>query len=245
MRAHIDCTGEASLFTNTVPAPKKSNEWGGALSHSNLANLQIRLGKASCMPGGLWPAWLKHLLAVGPTWLYVASILCHTLCLRITEALRLVKSDFDWQRRRVRVRGMKRQPEVHKHILKSVLPKLRQLRHKGVKRQRERNKGVLGIQKEWDSWAWPEREDELLFPSERADCGTPHRNKDTACKAVARARQSFKPPAGHYVLSSRIRTHSARHRMVNDMKFAHVGDDTAMRFARIYDKRIDEGHTTP
>ncbi len=41
------------------------------------------------MSGESWDAWVKHVMAVGPTWLYVVVCISELLCLRVTECLRL------------------------------------------------------------------------------------------------------------------------------------------------------------
>ena len=71
----------------------------------------------------------------------------------------------------------------------------------------------------------------------RSDSADIHRNKDTACKAVSRLRATFEPGPGHYINTGLIRTHSGRHRMINDCKHAGLADDISMHFARITDKR--------
>ena len=45
-----------------------------------------RLGKATPLPGDLWCQWLQHVLDNGQTWRYVALLLSHLLCLRITKS---------------------------------------------------------------------------------------------------------------------------------------------------------------
>ena len=46
-------------------------------------------GKAQSLSGESWDAWVKHVMAVGPTWLYVVVCISELLCLRVTECLRL------------------------------------------------------------------------------------------------------------------------------------------------------------
>ena len=59
---------------------------------------KAELGKASSLPGKLWGAWLDHVLAHGSMpWLWVALVLSHCFCLRITEVMKLRKRDFLWQ----------------------------------------------------------------------------------------------------------------------------------------------------
>ena len=83
--------------------------------------LVMKRGPAASLPGKLWAAWTQHLLATGPTWVWVAVVLTHILCCRITEVLSLRKRDFDFKKRCVTVRALKRQPQVQPQFGKAVL----------------------------------------------------------------------------------------------------------------------------
>lgn len=133
---------------------------------------------------------------------------------------------------------LKRGPAVTKHVMKPAMNKLWMLRDRGVAKVRTRNKGMWGMVKETDRWKFPTEPDDYLFPASRADCDTKHTNKDTVCKAIARIRTSFDPPKDT-VQTQRIRSHSGRQRMVNDMKRCGVADGTAMHYARIVDRRTN------
>lgn len=202
---------------------------------------KYRLGKASSLPGDLWFRWLGHVLKVGPTWLYVALLLSHLLCLRITEVLRLQGKDFDLRNGACQVKPLKRRSAMTKHVLTSIRPMLQNLKSKGVKRKRTKAQGARGKIHFQDVWKWPTEGKNFLFPSDRADAWDSHRNKDTACKAVSRLRASFNPGAGQCLNTALIRTHSGRHRMINDCKSSGLPDDVAMHFARIVDKRTHVG----
>ena len=54
------------------------------------------LGQASTLPGSTWNKWRKHVLNVGPTWLFVAVTLTHCLRCRISEVLALKSEDFNF-----------------------------------------------------------------------------------------------------------------------------------------------------
>ena len=196
---------------------------------------QYSLGKASSLPGPLWELWLKHVLAMGPTWLYVSLLLTHMLCCRITEILKLRRRDINFKRGTIFVAPLKKGPAMTKHVMKPAMAKLRSLRDKGVAKVRSRNKGMWGMVKEMDRWKFPSDPDDFLFPASRNDCHTRHANKNTVCKAIARIRDSFDPPVP--VQTQTIRSHSGRQRFVNDMKRCGVADGTAMHFARIVDRR--------
>ena len=203
---------------------------------------KFRLGKASALPGQLWQVWLQHVLSFGPTWLWVALLLSHVLCLRITEVLTLRARDFQWSAHHVHIGPLKSQPAVKKGMLKALLPVLKSLRENGKSRRRKRKFGARGMKVVCDTWSWPCEKDSYLFPSQRSDSKKPHCCKDTACKAVARARACFKPGRGLFVETEKIRTHSGQHRMINDMKQAQVPQETAMKYARISDVRTFMGY---
>ena len=63
-------------------------------------------------------------------------------------------------------------------------------------------------------------------------------------KAIGRARATFVPqPEFHgYVDNKTIRTHSARHRMINDMKSTKVPKTVGMRYTRIFDQVIHDAY---
>lgn len=200
---------------------------------------QYSLGKACSLPGPLWELWLKHVLASGPTWLYVSLLLTHVLCCRITEILKLKRKDINFKRGTVFVAPLKKGPAVTKYVMKAAMSKLRSLRDRGVAKVRSRKKGMWGMVKETDRWKFPVEQDDFLFPASRSDCHTKHTNKNTVCKAIARIRDSFDPPKVP-VRTQSIRSHSGRQRMVNDMKRCGVADGTAMHFARIVDRRTGD-----
>ena len=88
------------------------------------ARPKSRRGKASCMPGQLWPMWLAHVHKKGTCWLHACLVLTHVLCLRVTEALRLRASDFNWKNRTVWIAPLKGQCAVRKPLLSALLPVL-------------------------------------------------------------------------------------------------------------------------
>ncbi|CAK9016090.1 unnamed protein product [Durusdinium trenchii] len=184
--------------------------------------------QACTLEGGLWIAWCDHLLRESSTWLYVLTILCHMFCLRVTEGLRLKASDFSWETRSVRVGSLKRAPEVHKKITSAYLPLLRRLRKEGKGRRRSKPWGALGKRNFTDKWEWPNGE-EYLFPNRT---GTSYTKK-------ANVRKSFKPPAGCSLGDDvrQVRSHSARHRKINDMKASSASPEEGMTFARIKRKK--------
>ena len=197
-----------------------------------------KLGKACCLQGSLFKEWTEHLLATGPTWLFVLTLLSHMLCLRVTEACKLKSEHFDWRKGCVVIGALKRQPAVLKHMMTAVLPRLKQLRKQGVGKFRVRENGARAKTRCLDKWMWPASG--YLFPSKRVDAVKPHINKNSVCKAIARVRSTFAPKG--FTGGATVRSHSARHRMINDMKCSEVPDEIGMMVARITDKRVYHGY---
>ena len=118
-------------------------------------------------------------------------------------------------------------------LLSSCLPVLRRLRQKGRSRKKQRSWGALGKRTFNDQWKWPKKG--YLFPN---STGTGPIKKDIVCHNICKARSSFEPPKGSVLLSKKsVRSHSGRHRMINDLKSSGVATDAAMVFARIKHKR--------
>ena len=199
------------------------------------------LGKASSLPGFLWGKWLDHVDSTGPTWLWVALVLSHALCLRITEVLRLRHRDFLWKARTVRVGPLKRQKATLKPMLSALFPVLKKLRDQGKSRRRTKQQGVRGKVVFFDRWQWPEEPCSFLFPSARSHSKEVHHSKDAVSKAICRSRLSFHV-SGTFLEVEKIRSHSGRHRMINDLKAAEISQDVAMKFARIGDVRTFQGY---
>ena len=195
-------------------------------------------GKASSLPGELWPRWLAHVHKNGTCWLHACLLLTHVLCLRVTEALSLKASDFNWRGRYVHVAGLKKQQATNKPLLTVILPVLRLLRDKGISCKRTKKRGVRGSVSFRDTWSWPADGESLLFPAGRKDSKLQRRSKNTVCKAVQRLRKTFQLPKSAWVDVAKIRSHTGRHRMVNDLKIAGVPDEVAMLYARISDSRL-------
>ena len=66
------------------------------------AAAKTKLGQATSLPGPLWNAYRKHVLAHS-SWLYVLVTLTHALCLKVTETLKLRRSDFDFKKKHVTI----------------------------------------------------------------------------------------------------------------------------------------------
>ena len=62
--------------------------------------------------------------------------------------------------------------------------------------------------------------------------------QDTVSAAIRRARASFVPPNVREVKVASIRSHSGRHRAVNDLKMHNVKTEVGKRFARISSEAV-------
>ena len=124
---------------------------------------------------------------------------------------------------------------MKKCILKAILPQLQHLKMRGVKRTRKRKCGARGCESYVDQWKWSKGE-EYLFPSQRTG---KHMKKDAVCHSIARVRKSFHCDIDD---TSSVRSHSGRHRMINDLKASSIPPDAGMMFARIKDKKTWAGY---
>ena len=168
----------------------------------------------------------------GPTWLYVALTCSHLLCCRITEVLRLKAKDFGFEHKVVAISSLKGQAAITKTMSCAAFSTFNRFKDEGISVQRVRGIGCRGRMNVGDKWEWPLEQDGLLFPADRSDSKTAERNKDTVSKAIARSRKSFNAPAGCPVLKvAQIRSHSGRHRAINDMKQHEVNKEVGKTFA--------------
>ena len=202
-----------------------------------------RRGKASSMPGQLWPMWLAHVHKHGTCWLHACLLLTHVLCLRVTEALKLRACHFNFKTRTVLIEALKGQEPVNKPLISAVLPLLQHLRSKGLRKKRTRARGALPKDAFEDVWKFPKTGNAFLFPASRKDSKQAHRCKNTVCKAIQRLRKSFHIPTGVWIDIGKIRSHSGRQKMVQDLKLASVPEEIAMMYARIADVRPDHERT--
>lgn len=128
--------------------------------------------------------------------------------------------------------------QVNKKMLSSVVATMISLRDKGVTRRRQRSCGARGMQQVVDRWEWPKSTGGLLFPSPRSE--NKPKSKDSVCHLIAKIRKSF--VGGAKMDLQKIRSHSGRHRMINDLKRSDASTDAAMAFARIRDKKTFDGY---
>ena len=197
-------------------------------------------GQADKLPGAAWALWTNHVQATGPSWLYPVVCLGHLLCLRVTEVLSLSGKDFDLAGGVVRVRALKRQEATGKCLNEAAATFVRKLQEEGVSVNRMRNTGLQGVKAASDIWTWPEEAEDYLFPATRRDSRQGRRTKDTVSKAIRKARHTFKVPHIPEVRPDRIRSHSGRHRCINDMKQHNVDREVGKKFARITDDGVYE-----
>ena len=105
-----------------------------------------------------------------------------------------------------------------------------------MSRTRTKHAGARGFEKLKDDWKWPKDHGDYLFPSSWSPICP--RNKDVISHAIVKSRKTFQTtPDQGLVHPETIRSHSGRHRMVNDMKNAGVSMEVGMAFSRIKDKK--------
>ena len=185
------------------------------------------LGQALPLSGPLWGQWRQHLRRSAPLWLYVLVTLTRVICCRVSEVLALRACDFQWRRHRVRIKALKGGKEMLKWIISFSRASLQRLRDNGLVARRKCQAGARGQVTVREEWKWP-RGDALLFESEGRP-GKP-RTKDVVSHAIVCARKTFQ---AERIDRSRIRPHSGRHRMIQDMKVSGVADHVGMAHARI------------
>lgn len=197
-----------------------------------------KLGQADQLPGSAWSLWLHHICGTGPSWLYPIACLGHLLCLRVTEILNLRPKDFDLEAGIVKVQALKRQKETDKVMGEAAVNFVNKLKEDGFSVRRMKNTGMLGVREVLDAWYWPDDPEHYLFPASRRDCRLVKRGKDVVAKAIRRARATFRVPHIPDVNPSRIRSHSGRHRCINDMKQHNVEKEVGKKYARISDDGV-------
>ena len=105
-----------------------------------------------------------------------------------------------------------------------------------MSRTRTKHAGARGFEKLKDDWKWPKDHGDYLFPSSWSPICP--RNKDVISHAIVKSRKTFQTtPDQGLVHPETIRSHSGRHRMVNDMKNAGVSMEVGMAFSLIKDKK--------
>lgn len=131
--------------------------------------------------------------------------------------------------------------KVRKKNLKSVLPFLRKLKDKGISRRRQRQCGARGQESFQDCWKWPKHQEDFLFPS--TNNSKVPKTKDVVAHALIKSRRSFDPPVSLGVVNRQaIRSHSGRHRMVNDLKASGIPMGVGMAYARIHDEKTYQNY---
>ena len=137
-------------------------------------------GQADIMVGPSWRSWLDHLEKTGPTWLWACTTLCHVLCCRVTEVLKLQRGDFDMEAGFVYVGPLKRRGEMRKPLSKAAQAILAKwIENGGATQQRTRRCGARGLTTIHDKWYFPSSEESeaYLFPSHRSDASLKRANK--------------------------------------------------------------------
>ena len=135
-------------------------------------------GPADPLLGSAWQHWCAHILSVGSSWLYAATVISWLLCLRITETLKLEAESFDWSHWTVVVPGSKGHPATEKPISKAAASIFGDWWwHGGVRARRRQMQGGRGEVEFNDVWKWPVSG--LLFPTNRKHSVLKRRAKDS------------------------------------------------------------------
>ncbi|CAK9017478.1 unnamed protein product [Durusdinium trenchii] len=128
-------------------------------------------------------------------------------------------------------------------MLTALFEKLNEWKENGgLTITRTRKCGSRGLVTFQDTWTWPTASLPDLFPAVRSDCKGKIMNKDTVSAAIRRARKTFVPPNVGEVKVANIRSHSGRHRAINDLKMHNVKTEVGKRFARISSEAVWKGY---
>lgn len=136
-------------------------------------------GQADSLTGSAWSAWMTHLSRVGPSWLFVLFALCHLLCCRVTEILKLQLQDIDFEKKNVKIKPLKKRGEIMKPIsatLQKFLDKWRQ--DGGQSFTYTRKWGKQGLRTYRDTWSFPTEMEQYFFPPKRSDNKMGRMSKD-------------------------------------------------------------------
>ncbi|CAE7041219.1 unnamed protein product [Symbiodinium natans] len=197
-----------------------------------------RKGKADPLLGDSWQEWLGIIKDHGPMWLYAATIISHACCLRITETLMLTAESFDWYRNVVVVPPLKGQEETEKVMPSRAVTLFNDWwRNGGLRVSRMKKQGNRGIVPVEETWTWPAQG--YLFPATRKDSKLKRRTKDSVAKQIAKLRKNI---TNATIKKEKVRSHSARHRSINDMKAAGIDHEVGKQYARIRDDGVWAGY---
>ena len=204
----------------------------------------VCLGSASSLPGESFSEFVAHCKKTAPVWLHILAKVDHALGNRVTETLELKGDDVDFKKGRVLIHGLKGHGIVYKPLVPHARKILAQLKKKAVTTTRKVKRGACEDATVTETWRWSKG---YLFPrmcdqKQPAPGGrgqkTPGGNritKDTVSKAIIRARKTFKSTRKD-VCTKSIRSHSFRHRWINDAKNANLPKEVAMKYCLIKDE---------
>ena len=102
--------------------------------------------------------------------------------------------------------------------------------------------GMQGTREVLDAWHWPEELEHYLFPASRRGSRKVNRGKDVVARAIRDARKTFRIPHIPDVNPNRIRSHSGRHRCINDMKQHNAEREVGKKYARISDDGVYQNY---
>ena len=204
----------------------------------------VRPGSASSLPGESFTEFLAHCKKTAPVWLHIFAKVDHALGNRVTETLELQGDHVDFKKGRVLIHGLKGHGIVYKPLVPHARKILAQLKKKAVTTTRKVKRGACDDATVTETWRWSKG---YLFPRNcdqkqpapggcgRKPPGGNRITKDTVSKAIIRARKTFKSSRVD-VSTCSIRSHSFRHRWINDAKNAGLPKEVAMKYCLIKDE---------
>ena len=234
-----------------VKSKAKTKRTAPGVQKSKVCTFGVRPGSASSLPGESFAEFVAHCKKTAPVWLHIFAKVDHALGNRVTETLELKGDDVDFKKGQVLIHGLKGHGTVYKPLIPHARKILAQLKKKPVTTTRKVKRGACDEAFVTETWRWSKG---YLFPrmcdqTQPAPGGRGQKQpapggrgqkppggnritKDTVSKAIIRARKTFKTTRVD-VRTSSIRSHSFRHRWINDAKNANLPKEVAMKYCLI------------
>ena len=137
-----------------------------------------KLGQANPLNGNRWIDWLHHVRDHYGGKYFLALYLTQALCIRISQALQLQASHFDFKAQTVFIAAFKGHSAVKKPLVPSVRQALQTIKLKGVDSSEKQN------------FQWPKRG--YLFPARRG-AKKPYMTRFVVAHTVAKLSQKVCP----------------------------------------------------
>lgn len=192
-----------------------------------------KLGQPNPLNGNRWIDWLHHVRDHYGGKYFLALYLTQALCIRISQALQLQASHFDFKAQTVFIAAFKGHSAVKKPLVPSVRQALQTIKLKGVDSSEKQN------------FQWPKRG--YLFPARRG-AKKPYMTRFVVAHTVAKARKSFLKKYAHKYpdleTGKTIRSHSGRRHAITAYAESGLSPHIGMAYAqitsfRVYQKYVD------